>query len=422
MKFFCLSFCIIISSALFAQQFTGDSVFSKVTTKQARIARTNYLVDTTIKQYFLDTLNDDNEGEWNDALWSIELMQYKDDFTKQKLAVAWSKASKLSEEFQLNLLEATFSLYKKEFKPQVLQLMKQTKSAGIFIRCAEYVMRADNVSGKQVVANLILQKFPKDTSTGMQILKSRVTTTKLQPMPSLKDIFDSSFLRGETVIYSLQRSNRDYAGLVIIRKPDGSFLKDSAGSYFHTAQLARAITDYPFYITNGNTPQGILRFSGFQVSRLLYIGPTPNLQLQLPYEDSPNVFFADSNFIDTNWSKDLYASLLPSSWKNYNSIYESFYAGKMGRSAIIMHGTTIDPSFYKNETYYPQTPSFGCLCSYEEWNDSGYRTHSNQQQIVNALNSINSTNGYVVVINIDDARSDVKIEDVQNILDNISNK
>ena len=128
-----------------------------------------------------------------------------------------------------------------------------------------------------------------------------------------------------------------------------------------------------------------MRFSGFDVSRLLYIGPTPNLQLQLPYEATPDAFFADSTLIDSSWNKELYASLLPASWRNYDGIYESFYAGEMGRSAVIMHGTTIDPEFYKAETYYPQTPSLGCLCSYEEWDSSGYRISSNQQQIVNAL-------------------------------------
>jgi hypothetical protein len=408
---------LFFSCSLFAQQAVHDSVYSKVTTTAAKEAYYKYLVDTTIKLYLQDPLTDTTEGEWNEAFWSLELLQYKDDFTKQKLAVAWKQAAQLSNEFQKNLIEATYSLYEKEFKPQVLQLMQQTKSVGIFIRCAEYVLRADAVNGKSIVVSLINRKFPNNNSVGLRMLKTRIATKKPQPLPPLKDIFDSSFLPGRTVIYSLQRSNRDYAGLVIIRKPDGSFLKDAAGNYFHTSQLARAITNYPFYITNGNTPQGILRFSGFDVSRLLYIGPTQNLQLQLPYEDSPDIFFADSSFIDTTWSSALYASLLPPTWKNYAGIYESFYAGEMGRTAIIMHGTTIDPEFYKSQTYYPQTPSLGCLCSYEEWDTSGYRISSNQQQIVDALNSIGASDGYTVVIDIDNKKGNVSIDEVKPLLD-----
>ncbi len=411
---------LIFSVQLFAQQVISDTLYSKVTTKQAKEKRYRYLVDTTIKQYLEEPLNDDNEGDWNDALWSLELLQYKDDYTKQKLAVAWSNVMQRSDDFQKNLLETTYSLYKKEFKTQALQLMQQTKSVAIFIRCAEYVLRADSVNAGNKIAALIKLKFPNDSSVGLKILQSRIAIKKLQPLPPLHDIFDTSFLKGQTVIYSLQRSNRDYAGLVIIRKPDGTFLKDSAGNYFHTAQLAKAITAYPFYITNGNTPQGILRFSGFDVSRLLYIGPTQNLQMQLPYETTPDAFFADTTFVDSSWSKDLYATLLPASWKNYNDFYESFYAGKIGRSAVIMHGTTIDPEFYKAQTYYPQTPSLGCLCSYEAWDSSGHRINSNQQQIINALNSIGSNNGYVVVIDIDNEKKNVEINEVQSFLNEIN--
>ena len=417
--FFIITF-FIFSISLFAQQAVSDTVYSKVTTKQAREQRYKYLVDTTIKQWLAEPLNDDNEGDWNEALWSLELLQYKDDFTKQKLAIAWSNVAQRSDYFQKNLLETTYSLYKKEFKTQVSNLMRQTHAVGIFIRCAEYVLRADSVNARTKIALLIQSKFPGDSSVGLQILKSRIAIKKHQPLPPLNDIFSVDFLKGQTVIYSLQRSNRAYAGLVIIRKPGGTFVKDSSGNYFHTAQLARAITDYPFYITNGNTPQGILRFSGFDMSRLLYIGPTQNLQLQLPYETTPDAFFADSTLIDSSWSKDLYASLLPASWKNYSGIYESFYAGEIGRTAVIMHGTTIDPEFYRAETYYPQTPSLGCLCSYEEWDSSGYRISSNQQQIVDVLNSIGSSNGYVVVIDIDNKKKIVDIDEVQALLDEIT--
>ncbi|QEC67428.1 hypothetical protein FRZ67_09005 [Panacibacter ginsenosidivorans] len=401
---------------MFAQQLVSNTLFSPVTTKQARAERYKYLVDTTIKQYLAEPLNDDNEGLWNEALWSIELIQYKNAYTKQKLTVAWSKAAQLSEYFQKNLLEATYSLYKTEFKTQVSQLMHSTNSVPVFIRCAEYVLRADSINNKTPITSLIKSKFPSDTSVGLKILQSRLSTKKHTTLPPLIDIFSREFLKNQTVVYSLQRSNRDYAGLVIIRKPDGSFVKDSDGNYFHAAQLARAITAYPFYITNGNSPQGILRWTGFGHSRLLYIGPTTNLQMVMPYESKPAVFFADSTMPDIPWQKEMYASMLPETWKNYNGIYESFFAGAMGRYDVIMHGTTIDPSFYKGQKYFPQTPSLGCLCSYEEWDTTGYRVNSNQQQIADALSGIGSNNGYVVIIDIDNKNTPVTIDEIEKYI------
>jgi hypothetical protein len=219
------------------------------------------------------------------------------------------------------------------------------------------------------------------------------------------------------VIYSLQRKNRDYAGLVVIRKPDGGFVRNEDGSIFHVPQLARSITNYPFYITNGNTPQGILRWSGFAVSRVGQIGPTPNLQMWLPYEAKPAVYFGNDTISEnTPWNKNMYTVLLPDSWKNYDDIYESFYAGSLGRSAIIMHGTTIDPEYYKGQPFYPQTPSLGCLCSYEEWNDDGIRVKSDQQEIVDALDLTGTDSGYVVVVELNDAGKPVSIDEIAPII------
>jgi hypothetical protein len=398
-----------LANHLLSQELSSNTLYSPVTTKQARTERYKYLLDTTIRQYLKEPLNDDNEGLWNDALWSLELLQYKDAFTKIKMTEAWNKAGQLSEYFQKNLLETTYSLYTTDFQPQVQQLMKSTASIPVFLRCAEYLLRA-TTTYKPVITSLVKTKFGNKKNVGLDILQSRVSNwAKPVVRPPLIDIFSREFLKGKTVIYSLQRSNRNYPGLVLIRKPNGSFIMDSSGNYFHTAQLARAITAYPFYITNGHTPQGIFRWTGFDHSRLLYIGPTTNLQMVMPYEAKPSVFFADSSLANAKWEKSMYTSLLPNSWKNYEGIYESFYAGAIGRYDIIMHGTTIDPSFYKGQTYYPQTPSLGCLCSYEEWDSTGNRIKSNQQQIADALSAIETSDGYTVVIDIDDEKSNVTI-------------
>ncbi|MBG9375197.1 hypothetical protein I5907_03075 [Panacibacter sp. DH6] len=413
--FFCFALFILVACYTKAQQAAGNVLFSPVTTKKAKEERLKYLVDTTIRQYLREPLSEDNEGLWNDALWSLELLQYKDAFTKAKLHEAWSKAFLLSEYFQKNLLETTYSLYKSEFKTPVYRLMQQTKSLPVFLRCAEYVLRADSAIATTKIRTLIKTKFPSEDHIGLNILEDRLSQ-KHEELPPLLDLFSRNFLKGETVIYSLQRSNRDYPGIVVIRKPDGSFAKDSAGNIFHTTQLARAITAYPFYITNGNTPQGILRWTGFGRSRLLYIGPTTNLQMVMPFESKPAVFFADSTMPDMQWQKEMYTSMLPDTWKDYSGIYESFYAGAMGRYDVIMHGTTIDPAFYKNQTYFPQTPSLGCLCSYEAWDENGNRISSNQQQIADALQATASGSGYVVVINLDNKQAPVNINEISNVI------
>ena len=405
-----------MAATTFAQ--TKDTIFFPFASKASRTQQYKNLVDTTIYQYLSEPLNDDNEGAWNEAFWSMELIVYKNDYSKQKLTVAWSKANKLSEYFQKNLLEVTYALYPAVFNTQATALMKSTTSVPVFIRCAEYILRTDaSEKIKSAIQSLITTKFKGIAHPGLDILQTRVTTwNKPIELPSLKDIFSKNFLGNQTIIYSLQRKSRAYAGLVVIRKPDGSFVKNTDSSIFHTAQLARAVTNYPFYISNGNTPQGIFRFTGFEVSKLAFIGPTPNIQMGMPFEMKPSVFFGDSGLVNTTWQKEMYASLLPASWKNYDGMYESFYAGTMGRYDIIMHGTAVNPEFYKGQTYYPQTPSLGCLCSYEEWDKNGMRIKSNQQQIDDALDSIGSSNGYVVVIELNDEKKAVSIDEVKKYL------
>ena len=368
-----------------------------------------------IKVSLQQPLSAATEGQWEKAFWAMELMLYKTSFTKEKLTLAWKMAPALSENFQKALLEVSYTLYPSSFDKQINGLLIATKSPAVFIRCAEYLMLTKSIS-REKIKSLLQQSFNKNDFTGFKILEQRLSNNHINKRPPLQDIFSKNFLPGQTLIYSLQRQNRNYAGLVLIRKADGTFVKEKDGTLFHTAQLARAITNYPFYITNGNTPQGIFKWTGFDSSSNSYIGPATNLQMVMPYETSPAVFFGDRADSTSTWSQQSYAALLPASWKDYNGMYESFFAGAMGRSEVIMHGTTINPDYYKDQKYFPQTPSLGCLCSYEEWNKEGKRVVSNQQKIVTSLQSIRSKSGYVIVIELDDNNKAVTLQDVNTFI------
>jgi len=406
------------SLQLFAQSAKTDAIYFPPTTQQNRAKLYKQMVDTTIRLNLNDPLADSTEGEWNEAFWSIELLVYKNDFVTKKLMHAWKLADSLSEDFQKNLIEVCYAVYPTEFKLQATKLLNTTTSFAVLIRCAEYLLQADpSLSTRNFIQASINTKFPESNDPGLIILQNRLTSwNKTQPLPPLKDILNKNFLADQTVVYSFQRKNRNYPGIVVVRRPDGSFAKNNDSSYFHTSQLARATTNYPFYITNGNTPQGIFRWTGFAISKLAFIGPTPNLQMTMPFEVNPSVFFNDTTLVNTTWSKEMYASLLPASWKNYEGVYESFYAGANGRSAIIMHGTTVDPVYYKGKSYYPQTPSLGCLCSYEEWNAKGLRVKSNQQEIDDALDSFDASNGYVVVIELNNVKKPVTIDEIKQFM------
>jgi hypothetical protein len=287
--------------------------------------------------------------------------------------------------------------------------------------CAEYLLQQKN---DQLIVNTIKESL--DTKFAEQgilnpvlyMLQVHISEQKKNGTFLSKNLFEklfsNKFLPGETVMYSIQRKNRDYPGLVIIRQKNGNFISDSSGNIFNVPQLARSITNLPGYLTNGNTPQGIFVMHGFDVSMSSFIGPTANIQLSMPVETSIQNFFSDSTISDTVWNIDYYKKLIPEDLKNYLPLYYSYYAGLAGRTEIIAHGTTIDPNFYVNKSYFPLTPSLGCLCSKEIWN--GKRLESDQQKLVNALLKAGGANGYCVVIELDDKESAVTLEDLRPFL------
>ncbi len=226
----------------------------------------------------------------------------------------------------------------------------------------------------------------------------------------LKEILNKNFLPNQIVMYSIQRKNRDYPGMALIRNAAGNFISDSLGNIFNVPQLARGISNLPGYLRNGNTPEGIFRMYGFSVSMSHFIGPTANVQMGMPVEISMKKFFDDSTILDSVWTMDRYQKMIPQKIRSYLPLYFSYYSGLAGRSEIIAHGTTIDPNYYQGKPYYPLTPTQGCLCTKEIWN--GKRLESDQQKLVNALLKAGGGNGYCVVIEIDDKSAPVTINEV----------
>jgi hypothetical protein len=301
-------------------------------------------------------------------------------------------------------------------------LLEETTDPKIFAICAEYLMQHKKSDiGKKILSKKLLEKFT-DTAYKNPVLfmlSTRLAPTEVNTQSVhevLKEVLNKNFLPHQIVMYSFQRKNRDYPGMVLIRNADGNFVKDSSGNLFHIPQLARSISNLPGYLRNGNTPQGIFKMYGFGVSMSNFIGPTANVQMGMPVELSIQKFFDDSTILDSTWTIDWYQKLIPKKLQNYLPLYGSYYSGIAGRSEIIAHGTTIDPNYYSGKPFYPLTPTQGCLCTKEIWD--GKRLESDQQKLVNGLLKAGGANGYCVVFEIDDKQVPVTIKDILPYLTN----
>ena len=411
-----ITLCFILCFNANAQNDTAPSV--AYTTDQNRDKEYNAIVNR-INRILSLSLNTSNEEDWQDAFNAIDLIQYKTAWINGRIQLAVASVENRTVEFQRSLLDLLYSNYSKDFIAQVAELSQKTNDAKLFAMCAEYIFVNNK---KEFYRNALLKKIKNielktdsvNKALFLEIIKNKLNHNNLK-RPAIADLMTENFLKNEIVIFSFQRNNRNYPGLVMVRDKDGNFVKDATGIYFSVPQLARSLSNMPGYLSNGNTPQGIFKMIGFGNSKSTFIGPTTNIQMVMPFEKSEDV--PDS--VTQNFGLN-YASLLPDSWKNYFPLFEAYYAGLAGRTEIIAHGTTVNPDYYKAQPYYPLTPTAGCLCTKEIWdNVDGQRKESDQQKLVNALKIVGGANGYCVVVEIDDQQKSISIKDIIPYLKNI---
>lgn len=414
-KYFLFFILVTSSQKIWAQY--DVPLYTPYTTESARENLKERLIKNSITKNLLLSLTDSTEENWQDAFDAMEVMEYNTPFTRSKVHAAFDSAAKRSVLFQRALLEVGYTNYPAQFHLQTKELLSETLDPRIFAMCAEYLVQSKNDSTlKRHILATLFEKFGDSVFINpvLNMLQNRLQTPRMGKEISsrevLKGILNKNFLPNQIVMYSFQRKDRDYPGMVLLRNANGDFIKDSLGNIFHIPQLARSITNLPGYLRNGNTPQGIFKMYGFGVSMSSFIGPTANVQMGMPVELSLQKFFNDSTISDSIWTIDRYQKMIPQKIKDYLPLYQSYYAGLIGRTEIIAHGTTIDPKYYLGKSYYPLTPTQGCLCTKEIWD--GKRLESDQQKLINGLLKAGGANGYCVVIEIDDKHAPVTINDL----------
>jgi hypothetical protein len=415
----CLFIFFIINSNSFGQPvFLNPKV---ATAKQLEYSRLTKMVDATLKLPFADS----TQINYESAFWAMEYLEYKPSAALPKLKKIVQLFSFLDTSFRNNLLELIYSNYPKELEYDVKKLLKEpTLTPKQFAVCSEYLIRA-NPKNSEIVNKYLSTKMggmveAENVNLYYYVLdklqKNKYNSTSKKEV--IKSLLNNEFLANKNVLISFQNKNRNYPGLVLIKQPNGELVKLN-DTIFYVPQLARSSSNLPYYISNGNTPQGIFRVNGFGISTNSFIGPTQNLQLCMPYECALQDFF-DESIEDTLWNKKIFVSIIPEKFQEestYGFLLESLIASMVGRFEIISHGTTVNSAYYKSKPYYGFTPTMGCLQTKETWNyQSGLRTYSDQEKLVNAYKSIGAEKGYLIVLDIIDANRAVTLNDIKNMM------
>lgn len=357
---------------------------------------------------------------WTRALHAMGLTRQRPEPARQRFAEALTADPPLPDAFVQQFLEITAALFPGELLAETARTASITKSPKTFATAVHHLTR-NHPERAAAWLPAVTAKFPQAQQHPilrvlLWQLHATASQSRTRHLPDVRALLSAPFTDGSPVIFSLQRHNRDWPGRAVLRLPDKSFARLPDGSLFSVPQLARSVSSLPGVITNGNTPQGIHAWNGFAVSSSRYIGPTPNLQLSLPFEFPAHRFFISSQPPPT-MSEDAYASLLPPAWQAWPPIWESFFAGMAGRSEIIAHGTTIDPAWHRGQPWFPISPSHGCLTTPEAWSPAnGTRMASAQLDLTSMLQQHGLARGYVVVIDFSEKEAPVSSEEIAALL------
>ena len=376
------------------------------------------LIHDTIEDALRDSLRRESEDRWKGAFWGMELARYRSSVTDSAIIAASVVFSDRSRSFQRAYLQVLYALYPSEFHDQVLRWLPDFQHPKLFAMAAYYLLLNDLEAKEQdLLMSLSADRLiESDGHPIMMILRNDLALLEREhpPNPPLYDLLHHDF-NGHPVLFSFQPMNRNYSGVVVVRDSAGNWLADSLGMVA-ARQLARSGSNLPWILTNGNTPPGIYSFQGFDVSTNVFIGPTPNLQLVMPHEVAPEVYFHGAP-VDSIWNLDDLMALLPESWSSYLPAAGTWFAGKAGRGEIIAHGTTINPDYYADEPYYPLTPSLGCLTGLERWSpETGNPIESDQARLVAALQQAGIGSGYLMVVELTGIEHNLTIAEIHNLI------
>jgi hypothetical protein len=423
MKLWAVLLCLLLLSQIdLSAQPRREDIYSDFVLYNKRQLLYKDLHENVVGKAFLSPLDSNTEYRYEAACRAIVQFMLDNDTTQQGITQLFVQYDSLQFDTKRAMLETVYGLYPDQYIQSVQLLLAKETSATLFAIEAVYCFRYDTSA---INAGNIKQRM-KEQFKGyatvpvlaeLERYLDNYTHYKPPLFTDIVELFRYQQTVKKKVIYSFQRHSRDYGGLVIIQNADGSFMRYPDGRLMVFEQLARSASGLPYFIADGNTPQGVYSIQGTAVTYNKLIGPTPNLQLLMPYERKWATYFHLGDSLVLNPAVDMlwsYLQLVPPAWRTNPAVTEAFYAGKIGRNSIIAHGTTIDPEYFKNKPYYPLTPTMGCLCAKELWNVSnGHLLVSDQFNLVNAFTATPGNKGYLYVIDVDDQRKAVTRGEVE---------
>ncbi|MCO6475678.1 MAG: hypothetical protein J5I94_03610 [Phaeodactylibacter sp.] len=374
----------------------------EMTTAEGRAA-----LDKKLRTETIGALKDTGPDttDWSGAFWAMYAFEIRNDTTRAMLEKCIREYPRLSDGTKYEFWLALKVLYPENYKAEARKLLTAEENGKVYALGAQLLLDEPE---------FIMENIPEGESCQIECLKEQLAGegTELFLPVHLEAFLQSPLFRGRRHIISFQPHNRNYPGLAVVVDEKGKPVRNEKGELLASPQLARAASNVPYYFTNGNSPCGLYAILGTANSLNAFIGPSPNIQMAMPWEVSPEVFFHGKE-TEGSWSLPLYEKHLPEG-ELPDHVLESFKAGRCGRTEIIAHGTTINPEYFRHQPFYPLTPSLGCFTARERYDPkSGRLQESAQIEMVEAFLGAKGENGYFLAVDVIDDDRPVRPEDVR---------
>jgi hypothetical protein len=376
---------------------------------------------------------------WRNLLWTTAVVEPQEPYVAQALngILALTTRSKLSkwQTQTINMaMQVGTQLYLSNpnvyasVEQQFLQTIKRSHNS-------EWVAMALSGLAKRKIAPdklrqlsaHIRQRFP-DWSQDMFLqttLKEVAHSLAPSRVPPLKDLLKRTIASRQLHLYVICQPDRRVLCQAVLKNRNGQFVRQH-GRLWSVPLLSQSIHGLGWNFVRGQTPQGIYRIEGI-------VPPSGNkffraygqfslVKLFLPFESGVREFLPrrKGRF---KGSIQAYLALLPPSWRHYLPIQQSYWAGKMGRSLIRIHGSGDAPDFFSKKISYLDSynwnPTIGCLSTLELYDKAGKLQQADMPKLLKALNEVGGKNfaGYMVVVEIpSSSKVPISVAEIEAIL------
>jgi hypothetical protein len=399
---------------------TADSVLAgqsqtQATASQRQINRQNALsnVKPALFDLTLHPVEDAQEKHWRTVLWSTAITSPQDAFVAQGLAGILDKASQpalTSGQQKITTMGVKLAIQLYSDHPEAYSVIPD-KLVAVARSSDDINLTALALTGLEAMPPVQGQLAPLIASTKerfpLWILHERMKTTlddlewHLNPAsktyPPLQDLLSYTPVPGMPTLYVLCRSDRKIPCRTLIKDSQGQFLQAGAQPW-SVSLLARSLHNLRWNMQSGNTPQGIFRVEGTlspTPDTFRAYGQFPRFKLFMPFESEVKNFLPNRSgpFFG---NLDDYRQLLPPSWRSYPPMAQSYWAGKIGRSLVRIHGTGEDPALFYGDNpivaaatqSYPWNPSIGCLSALERYDTAGNLVEADMPKILEAFTKV----------------------------------